>query len=380
MKYIKLTGFAALLFLLVPSSVSAIEITVTGNGADSNQEVVVQNEQTNQVSQTNDANVVTNIDAKADSGGNTANDNAGGTTQITTGDVSVSQITQNSANHSSINSDCCGATNEEMIIISDNGVGSVNSVQSHTTSSTQVNVNQKATISNTTRIRANSGGNIASSNGGNVEISTGTVTVESKTTNKNINTTDVYIGRGGASIEITITGNGADSENIINYNNHNIDWVSIQNSLNLGNITLIDADSGNNQANANQGDVTITTGDVVVKTEIENKDINNNETKIDCCQEDDDDDDDDDPPPVTPPGNGGNGGNGNGGNGNGGNGGSSGSGNGGQVLGMSMGQVLPAAGTSWFFYMTLANIFTFLFGLYLRLRGGRSPSLVYARV
>ncbi len=368
MKYIKITGFLTLLFFLLPPSASALEITVEGNGESSSQEVSVQNEQTTQVSQNNAASVQNNVDINASSGGNSASGNAGENTNISTGAVQASEAITNALNSASASHACCDGQGTT-ITVSDNGANSTNTVEAHTSVSTQINVSQTAGINNTTRISANSGGNQANNNGGNVSISSGNVVVENKITNKNINGAEVYIGQGGINISIIVSGNGAESTNKISFSQNAINWVEIQSILLLNNITLIDANSGRNEANGNLGDVTISTGNVNIKTEVENKDINTSKTVIDCCKDNghddnDGDDDDDNPPPVTPP----SGGNGGGGSS------SNGGGSSSQVLGITVGQILPASGTPWFIYMTLANIFTFLLGLYLRLRGGRSPS------
>ncbi len=372
MKNIKITGLIGILFFLFPASVFALEITVEGNGAGSTQEVNIQNEQTTVVEQSNSGTIENNIDINASSGGNEANENTGENTDITTGDVNVVEEINNSVNSSFVNHKCCDG-GEDKVIVSGNGAGSTNTVVSHTSSGAQVTIRQEANINNNSHITADSGNNKANKNNGNISINTGKILVNSKTVNKNINSADVYLAKGGIGVTINIFANGAGSTNKIIFNQNYFDWINIQNSIYLNNNTLVDANSGNNEADGNLGDVIITTGDVKVGVEVENKDINNSKTVIDCCKEDGgkdkNNDDGDTPPTVIPPSGGGGGTMGNGG------GGSSKTSDP-QVLGITMGQVLPATGTPWFIYMTLANIFTFLFGLYLRLRGGRSPSFV----
>ncbi|KKQ34230.1 MAG: hypothetical protein US51_C0047G0008 [Microgenomates group bacterium GW2011_GWA2_37_6] len=91
-----LFGILALSIVLNPYYVFAEEIVVSGNGEGSTSSVNINVSQTAQVKQQNTAEVNNNVAINADTGNNTANDNSGGDTSITTGDISIDSNIQNS--------------------------------------------------------------------------------------------------------------------------------------------------------------------------------------------------------------------------------------------------------------------------------------------
>lgn len=381
-KYFKLIAVISnsiLAVLLANTSVFAIELEISDNGASSSSQVVSTQDTNTSVSQTNNSNIQNDIVVNVDSGSNSANQNSGDV-NIQTGQANAQKsIVNENIGNSSVSSGCCDDQNIG-IEINGNGANSENSAELNISDKTDISINQKTDINNKSEIKVNSGKNTADQNSGNVSVKTGAVEVASQTKNKNINNYEASVARGGTGISIKIKNNAAGSKNSASFNLDSDTNIGVSSVAKIYNDEQIDANSGKNNANQNEGNVEIKTGEVKVTILTENEDINQGGVEVDCCdpkKEPDDpgDDDNDDPsPPITPPGNGGNGGSGSSAGGNG-NGGSSSSDSGsGQVLGISAGgAVLAATGSNFFLYMTIANILTFLFGVYLRLRGGRSP-------
>ena len=72
-------------------------IEISGNGAGSNNSITIICIDETVISQTNLTNVVTNINSAADTGGNSASGNTGGSTTVVSGDSNVTIDVQNSA-------------------------------------------------------------------------------------------------------------------------------------------------------------------------------------------------------------------------------------------------------------------------------------------
>ena len=148
--------------------------------------------------------------------------------------------------------------------------------------------------------------------------------------------------------------------------------INVNNSANIVNNSRWDLNTGKNEANGNVGDVSITTGDIVFNSTIENSKINVGLVDIECCEDEEDDEDkpgpDDNPRPPDPPlkptsppcvQN-------------------CGSSNP-TSQGGPNGEVLPVTGSASLLFLAIANIVMFFMGWYLRLRSGRSPNIAYAR-
>ncbi|MBI2020748.1 hypothetical protein HYS94_05065 [Candidatus Daviesbacteria bacterium] len=374
--------FTLILILFVLAQPSyADELVISGNGSDSESQISITSTSETNVTQTNEANIDNNVNLDANTGGNSASGN-NGDVEITTGDINSQTTIENSANTSNVSLSCCPDSNLT-VEISGNGEDSQNSVDLDQTSDTQINVNQSANIKNSINGSANTGGNSANDNsGGNVSITTGNINVTDEIRNENINLTKISAPQGDGSITIKIWGNGSDSQNavIVNWdNNLNID---VNNNADIFNSLVWYLNTGENSASGNNGDVSISTGDINYYAEIINGPINLVDIDIPCCVEDgggpgdgdgdenedgdgdgDGGGDGDNPPPPSspsnPPSNGG-------------------GGNGGQAQGAAIaavGQILPATGSLWLILLTLIAMLMFILGLYLRLHPGRDPNL-----
>lgn len=360
-----LLGLLSLTVILNPSYALAEEMSITGNGDGSSSSVNVSSSNNASVEQTNNANVANNVEVNANTGGNSADQNTGGETNITTGDITSNvEIVNAGINQSQVTVGCCDNSNTN-ISVTKNGSNSSNSVGYSSNSGTNVSQNNNATIVNAISGRANTGYNTANKNNGNVSIDTGSIYVEDTIINKSINISSVEASAGNnGSINILIEGNGADSENAIVVENNNTIQIAVNNNANIENTSEWDLNTGNNEANKNNGDVEITTGDIVYKTTIENTDINVSVVDVDCC----DDEDHPTPPDPTPnpnpnpPSGGGS---------------SNGSSNGSSSQGgtTSSQPILPVTGSLSLVVLALAVTLMFFLGWYLRLRSGRSPNL-----
>jgi hypothetical protein len=368
-----------------PGVLQATEISITDNGSGSTSEANVSSSNQTSVEQNNQATIDNNVQSNANSGDNTANNNSG-ETNIQTGEASSNVEVKNQANSSQVNNTCCPDPNASpsSVNISGNGTGSNNTVNASDNSSTNVNVNNNANITNTISATANTGGNTANNNSGNVSISTGNASVKGKVDNSNINNSQVSIPTGQSSgFNVNISGNGAGSVNGANVNNSNTNNVSVVNRANITNVALWLANTGNNNASGNVGNVRIITGNAVIDALLSNVGINSSIVDITCCNAvpsptpTPSPSATPTPQPSTPPGGGccsppGNGGPNSGG---GGGGSSSGGGGGGEVLGAS----LPATGGFSLWQATLFALFLLSAGIIMQLDYGQKKSVLKAK-
>lgn len=364
MKYKKLIFGILSLALLNSSLVYADDVVVNGNGEGSTNTVNISQTQTSNTSQNNTANINNNVSATANTGDNTANSN-GGNTNITTGDVNAStNITNSGINQNSVSNTCPCDANGVSINISGNGENSNNNVGYGSGLNTNVSINNNAQIANNIKGYANTGYNSANGNLGNVNITTGSIRVDDKISNKSINIYSVKAGAGiVGDLSISIKDNGEGSTNNVTYSNNNNVNVAINNVANINNSDNWVLNTGNNTADGNNGDVAIATGDAYYTSSIENGPINVGYVDVECCNIPDH--------PVTPPG-----GNPGGNPGNPGSGGGSSSGGGSTPA--PTGTILPVTGNYFMLILMIGNVMMLMLGGYLRLRSGRSPNLQFA--
>src|SRR5438046_2400879 len=91
--------FIFLIAFVSPANADSSDITITGNGASSANQVEVSNSSQATVSQTNNSSVTNNITTNQNTGGNTTSANTGGDTNISTGDTSSQTIVNNNVNN-----------------------------------------------------------------------------------------------------------------------------------------------------------------------------------------------------------------------------------------------------------------------------------------
>ncbi len=281
-----LAATSLVLSLALPVSAAEMELTVTGNGVDSDNTVKVENNQTQNVVQNNEAKIENNIDANSSTGGNSASRNTGGDVKVDTGDADTTVNVSNSANTNVAEVDCCEAK-DTTVTVSGNGDNSDNKVKLEQNSNTNLYQTNDANIKNKIDANSKTGKNDADRNtGGDVKVITGDaitdVTVENAA---NMNSAKIGGGQGagtGGSVSAYITGNGVDSDNDIKLDLDKSVVLTQANDAWIGNFIDADASTGKNDANRNTGGyVKVDTGDATVNVGIDNM-ANFNEADVDC--------------------------------------------------------------------------------------------------
>ncbi len=247
-------------------------ITITGNGADSDNDAVVNNSQNTTVNQTNSANFTNNVSGSANTGDNDANKNNGGTVTVKTGDASVNNTVSNAANQNWANVSCCGQGNTE-VKIGNNAADSNNTVNLYDKNTVKVNQDNDADFHNYVNGTAKTGNNDANkNNGGDVTVKTGDAWVNNTVTNwANANSAKVGSKGDGSDVSLKIVNNGAGSDNDIVVNKNSTVNVTQDNDADFYNKVKGKANTGDNNANQNNGgDVTVETGDASVNATVDN--------------------------------------------------------------------------------------------------------------
>ncbi len=262
-------------------------VNITGNGADSNNGVALDQSTITAVDQSNNAYVSNNVDADAKTGGNDADSNTGGDVLIRTGDASVDVNVSTNAN---VNMAHVGSANgssnpSASFVISGNGAGSDNYITASLAKLTSVAQDNSAYVSNNVDADAKTGYNDANFNtGGDVLIGTGNAKVMADVNNAvNFNHADVDCGCTW-DVLAKIAGNGADQDpwwwdtdsNLITLNLDSIKAIGQGNGSDLNNnLDDLTAKTGHNDVNSNTGDVEggdpgIMTGDATVDSSVNN--------------------------------------------------------------------------------------------------------------
>lgn len=349
----------------------ADELIISGNGDNSQNQVSITSSQTTTVEQANNANVSNDLTSTASTGDNSVSLNTGDPS-ITTGNIQATTAVENNLVNSSVTQvGCC--PDPTQVTISDNGASSTNQVDLTQTSQTTALVYQDATIVNSVTGYANTGLNSANHNNGDVSISTGDIVARVILANDGINLAKVQTPAGNSAVAVAIWGNGAFSTNQVNSSASQQSNVYITNQANILNLVSWYANTGLNSASGNSGNVSITTGDILLDILIRNR-VNLAEVKIDCCPGggpddpgdnnppppgDDDRDDNDDANDDNDDDNDGDNGNGNGG-------------GPGEVAGATM----PATGNNLMLGLVFAALTVFMIGLHLRVNAGSAPPFI----
>jgi len=297
-KMIKRTiaSFVAALALLVNASGAVLAQSVVleisgGNGAGSDNDIVVNMEQTTGVKQSNSAVVVNNVVANSNTGGNTADRNTGGDTGIETGDATSEVGVQNTLNSNQADVSGCGTCGEAVeATISGNGADTDNDIvlnlgtKQREETDTYVSQNNFGKVVNNVVSNAGTGNNQADRNtGGSVYVSTGDATSTAGVVNT-LNANSAFIGGNGSGngLSALIAGNGAGSDNDIVLNMDRGVLVDQDNFASVWNNIGASAFTGGNSANRNtSGMVSIETGDATTTVGVDTM-ANFNYADIDC--------------------------------------------------------------------------------------------------
>jgi len=271
----------------LPVALADLTLEISGNGSGSTNNVDLNVDTNTEVNQSNYADIQNDVNVSAQTGNNTANKNTGGDVSVDTGDSNVSVgVTNNANSNVAAISDCGGCLGDLTAKISGNGADSKNDVKVDSKSKTEVNQYNDAVVVNNVGVKSETGENEANKNtGGDVSVKTGDANVDdvSVTTQVNANRASVSGGSGGSGLSLWITGNGADSDNLIDLKLDSKTEVNQSNYADIQNDVQVLADSGDNTANKNTGgDVEIDTGDADVDVSVDNM-ANFNMASIDGC-------------------------------------------------------------------------------------------------
>ncbi len=279
---------SAIVFASFGSSVLAsTDITVSGNGAFSNNNVSLNQSTNTTVTQTNTATVTNNVSSSANTGGNSAFGNTGGDTAIHTGSATTNTTVDNALNTNAASVNTCGCQGDTTLKISGNGAVSDNSITDNSTHNTVLTQSNDATVTNNVSSNAKTGGNSADDNtGGTVRIGTGNASTSTNvSTNANHNVASVggSSGNGGSGLDVAITGNGAFSSNDVNADLSSDTLLTQSNIADITNNVSQDAKTGHNSAFGDTGgDVMIGTGNAHTGATVMN-DVNYNFANFGSC-------------------------------------------------------------------------------------------------
>lgn len=358
----------SLLLLTILTATSAlaetVNVTISDNGAGSDNSASVSVNNSTTVTQSNNSNLQNNVSSTVNTGENSTSSN-GGNAGIDTGNAqSLTSINNQNINSNTANPSCnCEDTNVSANI-SGNGFGSSNALNLGLNGNIDLFQGNTAQITNNSVNQSNTGYNSANNNLGGVLIKTGNASAYTIIVNKNINFNSGLSGSGLSSISLSISGNGVNSDNLINLIfNKSLDYESKNIAVIYNNVTN-NANTGGNTASNNNGSVLIATGDAVSVVTIANENINGSSAIL-CPTEIT-------PPnenPQNPPSEGGGPGPGS----------TSVQSASGQTLGAAVGTILPKTGGYFMLLMTIFCLTMFLAGWYLRFGSGISPPFAYAR-
>jgi hypothetical protein len=170
-------------------------VTISGNGANSDNNAEVSNSNTTVITQSNSSVVGTVISSDANTGDNTANGNNKGDVTITTGEAKnrTKVNVQTGSNDASVTS-CCGCEGNTTLDINGNGNKSDNTAKVNTANTTVAQQTNSSKVWTILSNKSNTGGNKANNNNqGNVSITSGNAK----------NKTKVRVQTGGNSLETT---------------------------------------------------------------------------------------------------------------------------------------------------------------------------------
>lgn len=161
----------------------------------------------------------------------------------------------------------------EEFIISGNGDGSDSQITAEVTTTTTVEQTNNANVANSVDVNAATGSNEANGNLGDTSITTGNIN-EDVTIENTLNNSSVETPCCPDKTSLSISENGADSENNININSQDSNTININQTANITNSITGSGNTGDNQANNNGGNVTIETGSIFANSKITNEPVN----------------------------------------------------------------------------------------------------------
>jgi hypothetical protein len=271
---------------MAPLALADTTLTVSGNGALSNNAVNVTNASNTVVNQTNNANITNNVNSNASTGGNSSNFNTGGNSTIKTGDANNTVNVTNEANLNKATVSCGCDNGATSVNVTGNGAESANGVDVTNANSVFLNQNNDANFKNNVTANSSTGKNDSSFNtGGSTVIVTGdaanNVGVDNKA-NANFATVGGSNGDNAGGSSVIISGNGALSQNGVDLANVSAVVLNQANDANIGNNVKANAKTGDNESQFNTGGNNgIATGDATDNVNVNNL-ANFNAADINC--------------------------------------------------------------------------------------------------
>ena len=160
------------------------------------------------------------------------------------------------------------------IVVSGNGSDSQSTVDSSVSQTTSVEQTNQASVENSVSLDSNTGGNEASGNTGEeVSIATGNIDTNLAVENA-LNNSSVETPCCETDTEVVIAGNGSGSTNTVDILNENSNEISVSQTGNIVNDIQGVANTGGNKANDNNANVSIDTGNIVVRGGVVNGPVN----------------------------------------------------------------------------------------------------------
>jgi hypothetical protein len=259
--YAALTGAASLAFSLTPVMAATTSNDTTGAESDNNATVSVNNDAS--ILQQNTLTVKNNISVSSNTGGNTASKNTGDGT-VSSGDASAGASVSNVGNTNALS--VSGGMGGDPTSASNSTTGA----ESHNDAKVDVNNNidltQKndANVNNNVDIKAETGNNSADKNTGDGSVTSGDADVDVMVKNDlNKNTLDIT-GMGDSDISVSNDHTGYKSDNDATVDINNDADLLQNNELRVNNDLDIKANTGDNSADKNTGDGSVTSGDADV--------------------------------------------------------------------------------------------------------------------
>jgi hypothetical protein len=269
------------------AALATVDVTISGNGADTNNTAKVETSNTTIVTQTNTANISNNVSVTSNTGGNKANSNTGGDVSVSTGNATSNVGISNTANSNAADVSGCNCSGDVNATISGNGANSKNDLKLETESKTWVTQNNTANVSNNVDAYLTTGKNEANKNtGGGVSIETGNAEANNITVHNAVNKNVASVGggsNGGGTLAVVISGNGANSNNKAKVEAESETGVIQNNVADISNSVEVTAKTGKNKADSNTGgDVSIETGNAMANVDVSNL-ANFNAADVSSC-------------------------------------------------------------------------------------------------
>lgn len=259
------------------------EISINGNSRDSVNVANIETDNKTVVKQDNNARINNNVEVKADTGDNRANDNRGNVDVVSGNTNSTVEVTNTANVNEAVVAPCAGCGQDATVNISDNSRDSVNVVNLDQNNKVKVSQDNRAYVNNNVNVDADTGDNRANDNRGDVTVRSGNVT-SSVTLTTTANANSAFVGGNGngeGQLSATIEGNDRNSFNKIDLDLAN--WVILDqdNFADVDNDVEVDADTGDNRADDNRGDVLIDAGNINSTVTVDNM-VNFNAADVDC--------------------------------------------------------------------------------------------------